>query len=288
MRGRAPWPAAWAGGPRRASRSHGAARRSTWSSSGVPIGAAPSATARVNATSSSLGVGSPLGWLCTSTNALAASRSTMRSGSRAVTCSPWMPPEATRRARTQAVPAVEREHPELLVVERRQARARPGLDRGAVRQLGARVERGGERGPAPELDRRRDARRLRRTHARMPRPARRCPRARARRRRRGPRATSPRAPRRARPAHPVPSTSASSSASPRHSTPASTARSRGPLHVVSVVMTACLSKPRAAAGHRGSAGKPRGRACPGRFAGCPGTGGAGLQRAVSHELERRP
>src|SRR6266566_2591178 len=52
----------------------------------------------VSSTSSALGAGSPLGWLCTRTNALAASRTAARSTSLGSTEQPCSPPSAMRPA----------------------------------------------------------------------------------------------------------------------------------------------------------------------------------------------
>ena len=279
MHGRATWPARAARGPSRASRSPGAARRRR--------GRASACRRR-----------RPFGDRARERDVLVArrriaarvvvheherARRLAQRDAQRVARGHVQPVDAARGhapRRAQPVPPVEREHPELLVIERGEARARPRLDRRAVGQLrGTRRARPRTWPGARARSAAASARALGRAHARCLAPARRCPRARARP---TPPCSSSSVAASTRDRHaraqPVPSTIATSSASPSHSTPTSAARSRGPVHVVSVVMTACLSKSRAAAGHRGSAGKPRGRACPGRFAGCPGTGGAGFTK----------
>ena len=126
---------------------------------------APSATARVKATSSSLGAGSPLGWLCTRMKELAASRSTMRNGSRGDTWRPWIPPAATRRAARSPWRPSSPSTQSSLVIEDGQTRPRPCFDRRAVWEPRPSIERRGERCPAPELHRGHEACSLGHTHA---------------------------------------------------------------------------------------------------------------------------
>lgn len=61
----------------------------------------------------------------------------------------------------EPVPSVQREDPQLLVIERGQTRQRPRHDRVSVGQAPARAQRGRERRPPSQLHGRRDPRGLR-------------------------------------------------------------------------------------------------------------------------------
>lgn len=138
----------------------------TWSTRCVPMVAAARSTVRVNAMSSGLGAGSPLGW---SVHQHERARRLAERDAQRVPGGDMEAVDAARgdlARRAQAVVPVEREDPQLFVIERGQARDGPRLDRRPVRHAGRGLERRRDRRAPPELHRGHEARGLGDPHAR--------------------------------------------------------------------------------------------------------------------------